>query len=311
MSKRILYLKAGVILVVFGSLVLLLTGCKRGEPTPAALPQTSTLPAPAAKSEQPPSPSPFQPSPTPQPLAAQVGETGILLSDYQAELARFAQAKGSDLQSEDEKQVLEDMIDQALLAQAAAEGGFQVGESDVQARLEQLADKAGSQAALEEWMAQNGYTAESFRRNLARSMAAAWMRDQILADMPDTAEQVHALQILARTQEAAQDALGRLQNGARFEDLAAEYDPVTHGELGWFPRGYLPYPQIEEAAFSLQIDGISPVIETPTGFHILKVVEREENRPLAPDALLALQAKALQDWLDQARERTQVEIFVP
>ena len=40
------------------------------------------------------------------------------------------------------------------------------------------------------------------------------------------------------------------------------------GELGWFQRGQLQ-PSLEAAAFSLPPGGVSEVIETPVGFHLL------------------------------------------
>jgi len=96
-----------------------------------------------------------------------------------------------------------------------------------------------------------------------------------------------------------------LQGGAKFDDLAATYDPVTRGDLGWFPRGYLLEPAIEEAAFALQAGQFSGVIQTQVGFHIIFVIERGE-RALSPDALLAMQEKAVRDWLTARRAEAQI-----
>jgi peptidyl-prolyl cis-trans isomerase C len=133
------------------------------------------------------------------------------------------------------------------------------------------------------------------------------MRDQIAASVPTTAEQVHVKQILLYNSEEAQQALGYLQAGADFNDLAAQYDPVTKGELGWFPRGYLLEPALEEAAFALQPGQYSGVVQTQAGFHILYMVERSPDRPLSPDALLALQQRAISDWLAQQRSTSTIQ----
>ncbi|MFZ5821169.1 MAG: peptidylprolyl isomerase, partial [Chloroflexota bacterium] len=141
-----------------------------------------------------------------------------------------------------------------------------------------------------------------------RAAEAAWMRDKIIAAVPPTAEQVHAQQILLYNDEAAREAAGQLAAGADFAELAALYDPNTRGELGWFPRGYLLEPKLEEAAFGLQAGQYSDVITSEVGFHILFVVERDPQRPLSPDAYLVTQEKALQTWLEQERAEASITL---
>ena len=41
--------------------------------------------------------------------------------------------------------------------------------------------------------------------------------------------------------------LMQLNGGADFDELALRADPLTRGDLGWVPRGYLLEPGIEEA----------------------------------------------------------------
>jgi peptidyl-prolyl cis-trans isomerase C len=133
------------------------------------------------------------------------------------------------------------------------------------------------------------------------------MRDKILAEVPSTAEQVHVKQILLYNQDTAQSFLIQLNGGADFDELASRANPLTRGDLGWVPRGYLLEPKIEEAAFSLTVGAYSEVIATDVGFHIVKVLERDPQRPLSPDAYLSLQELALKTWVDTQRQ--QAEIF--
>lgn len=253
--------------------------------------------------------TPFQPSPTPVPLAARVNGEALLLSTYQAELARYAAALGSEPTLEEQQQVLDDLIDQALLAQAAATQGFVADDAVVQQRLDELVSRLGSQDALEQWMAANGYVEVDFRQDLRRAVQAAWMRDQIAAGVPAVAEQVRARQILLSDSTQANDVLALLQSGSDFTNLAFQADPVAGGELGWFGRGELFYPELEEAAFALQPGQITPIIETPVGYHILQVLERQVDRPLSPQALLKAQQRAVEQWLEQQRSQGQIEIL--
>lgn len=71
----------------------------------------------------------------------------------------------------------------------------------------------------------------------------------------------------------------RIIDGSDFATMARIYseDPgsaVKGGELGDFTRGVM-YPEFEAAAFLLQKDDISPIIETEAGFHILQLIKRK------------------------------------
>jgi parvulin-like peptidyl-prolyl isomerase len=132
------------------------------------------------------------------------------------------------------------------------------------------------------------------------------MRDKIVTEVPSTAEQVHVQQILLYNQDTAQSFLLQLNGGADFDELASRADPKTRGDLGWVPRGYLLDPKIEEAAFNLTVGGHSDVITTDVGYHIVKVLEKDPNRALSPDAYLALQELALKNWIEQQRQQANI-----
>lgn len=286
-------------------LVILLVACGDTSPTATLSPVTSTT-LPSTQTS-----TPQQPSPTPQPLAALVNGEEISLAEYQAELARYKAAVNRELSSEDDLRVLNDLIEGVLLAQAALDAGFVLDEATVQERYDQLAAQLGGEGALQAWMSANGYHESDFRRDLARSIAGAWMRDQILSELPGTVEQVHARQILLYNLDEANEVYAQLGAGEDFAALAEQYDPVAKGDLGWFPRGYLLDSTLEEVAFSLQPGEYSQVVETEIGFHILQVIERDSQRPLVPDAQMALQLQALQDWMENRRAQSDIQILLP
>jgi len=240
-----------------------------------------------------------------------VNGEAITLEEFNAELLRFQDAQsalGKTVSLEEaEERVLNDLIDQLLLAQGAREAAYLLEDAEVEARIAALAEEVGGEENLSTWLSSHHYTRDSFIPSLKRTIEAAWMRDSILAALPSTAEQVHAQQILLYNRETAEDVQTKLEAGTDFGDLASAYDPKTNGELGWFPRGYLLEPSIEEAAFTLEIGVPSEIIETEVGFHIIMVLAHEAERPLSPDALLSLQEEALKNWLQKARETSKIE----
>ena len=286
-------------------LLLLLAACNAPlkTPTPAA---TST-PSPTPTQ----TPTPVPPTPTPIPMAALVNGEGIPLAEYQAETARFQTAYGTDLATDWQKSVLDDLVNQTLLAQAARENGFVLDETDLQERIEELAQQAGGLQALSTWMQAHGYSQEEFRHTLERSIAAAWMNDQITGAVSWTTDQVHARQILLYNSTDASNILFQLNNGAAFTNLAYQYDPATGGDLGWFPIGYLTEQALESVAFRLEPGEYSEVIETSLGFHILLVIEYDPQHLLTSDTRMALQEKALSLWLAERRGKSDIQILVP
>jgi parvulin-like peptidyl-prolyl isomerase len=257
-----------------------------------------------------PAPIPETPTATSIPPALTVNGEAITQAEFEAEVARYQAAQASlgytPTMEESTRVILEETIRQVLLAQGAAEAGFVLDEATLQERMDALAAQAGGAEALAAWMAANGYTQEGFRLALGRAIAAAWMRDRVIATVPSTAEQVHARQILFYNLNDAQEALDILDSGYDFDDLAARYDPAAKGELGWFPRGYLPESAIEEAAFALQPGEYSGIVETSVGYHILKVIERDASHTLSPDAYLAMQNLALENWLQERRAQSTI-----
>lgn len=296
--------------------LLLLTACNK--PGPQNQEATQPLAPPAEPSLVAASPSP-EPTATAIPVVAAATVNGqVIPLDYlQEELQRYQAsldpAGAAQTAEEQTKLVLNALIDQTLLVEAAHAAGFNLGDADLQLRIEELVAKLQAEGIdLGGWMQNNFYSDASFRYSLRRAAEAAWQRDKVIAIVPEDAEQVHVRQIFFEKNKEtdARTVLALLNNGSDFDSLARRYHPETGGELGWFPHGYLKaYPQIEEIAFEMHPGTFSDLIESDIGYHILYLVERESNHPLTTEAKLILQANALEEWLTQAR--ASAEILLP
>jgi len=252
--------------------------------------------------------TPFPPSPTPIPTAAIVNGDLITLEEFQEELARYKAAVNRELTEEDQTLVINDLINLTLLAQAAKSDGYQISDTDLDARIANLDPE---EQPLADWLAAYGFTEASFRIHLKRSLEAAWMRDQIISDVALEIEQVHAQQMLFYSLTAAEITMEELDEGKVFSQLASTHDPQTRGDLGWFPEGYLTIPNLDPIIFSLDIGETSDIIETEIGYHIIKVLDKQENRPIDPAIRQVLQEKALDDWLERRWKLSTIDITLP
>ncbi|UCE00294.1 MAG: peptidylprolyl isomerase [Chloroflexota bacterium] len=293
------------IFILFILFIALFAACNEIQPgdTPTVTVLASPLPTDT--------PTSLPPTPTPVPLAATVNGVGITMEEFEAELDRYMSAVGDVGMQPDPNPasiVLDELISQLLFTQAAAENGYNVDDEFLQKRIGDLITVAGGELAFENWLNDNGYTDQSFKQALTRSIMVAWMRDQILAEVPQKAEQVHVRQIFLLDRFQADQVFTELQSGKDFATLAESYDPVGKGDLGWFPRGFLPHPAVEEAAFNMAVGEITPVIETSVGYHILQLLEKDPDYPLSPEARLIWQERALQEWIDLRREESEIVI---
>ena len=112
----------------------------------------------------------------------------------------------------------------------------------------------------------------------------------------------------------------KVQNkSATFEDLARQNSQeaasaAKGGDLGWMSPGDAG-PEFDEAINTLKPGEISGVIESPFGYHILRVVERKsEDQSQQKERAMARQVlrerkmqEALEDWMRQVRDRAYVE----
>lgn len=123
-----------------------------------------------------------------------------------------------------------------------------------------------------------------------------------------------------RTQlrQRAEQIRARAAAGEDFAALAREFTEEPGGkerggDLDWFGRGRM-VPQFEEAAFKLQAGQVSPVVETPFGFHVIKVEERRqqplgENGPAFRQQMIATaRQRAVTAYIDSLKKTAKVEV---
>ena len=100
-------------------------------------------------------------------------------------------------------------------------------------------------------------------------------------------DEVHLLHILNKTQTDAELTLQEIRAGQPFEKVAKERstDPFRDkgGDMGFIVRNDV-IPEISRVAFSLQDGGLSPILKSSQGYHIIEVIKRHlkgETRDLS------------------------------
>jgi foldase protein PrsA len=292
-------------------------------------PGDTSAPA-AAQTAAPPAPTSAPPTPTltptpPAPLAAMVNGQYIFLADYEQRVAQFEQAlldQGLDPTSSEgqaslaqiRQEVLDSLIDYALIEQGAAAMGLAIDDAQVEERIEQDIAAGGGQAAFDEWLQATGQTRDGYKEMLRESLLSQRLLESVSGSVPDAIEQVHARHIVVDSEAQAEEILALLQQGGDFVALARErsVDVATKengGDLGWFPRGLIA-PELEVAAFSLQPGEISGVVQLGEQYHIVQVVERDPARPLSAEAKADVGFALFDRWLAEQRAAAVIERFV-
>ena len=147
-------------------------------------------------------------------------------------------------------------------------------------------------------------------------------------------EQVKARHILLKVNETdpqdlkdkqlskAKEVLKEAKVGkTEFSDLAKKYSEgpsaPNGGDLGYFPRGRM-VPSFETAAFALNPNGISDIVETQFGYHIIKVEDKKNARDIPFEEVkeairenikVERGNKGIKEWIDKLRNQAKIEII--
>lgn len=156
-------------------------------------------------------------------------------------------------------------------------------------------------------MSREDYIRLFVKPQLIRQLVDALITDQV----PQSGPQIHAEHILVATQDLANQLYSQATGGASFEELAKTNSTdattaPTGGDLGWIIRGQMVEP-FENAAFGLQPGQISQPVQTEFGWHIIKVVDRQENRPFTDEQYTSAVDKAIEVWLEEQKAQASIE----
>lgn len=132
------------------------------------------------------------------------------------------------------------------------------------------------------------------------------MNAQVISSVSQTAPQVEVQHILVGTEDLAQQVYDRVTGGEDFAEVAesTSIDTITSptgGNLGWVTRDQLP-EAVSELAFSTEVGEIAGPVESEFGWHIIRVLDKAEDRALTEAQYTLAVEEAQNEWLETQRE---------
>jgi foldase protein PrsA len=221
------------------------------------------------------------------------------------------------------KQVLTQLVQQALIDQYGKDQKIDVSQADVDKKEADIKSKYPP-GQFETILKQQGLSEADvqaiLRQQLIIEKAVGPMVHVSDSDIQayfdknhatlDKPAQVRARHILVADEKTANTIEAKLKAGGNFADLAKQYstDPSTKdkgGELGFFGVGQMVKP-FSDAAFNLPPGSTSAPVKSPFGWHIINV---EEKKP-ATKATLASTRAQIKDTLTQQQQQQQIPVFL-
>ncbi|HEY3803791.1 MAG TPA: peptidylprolyl isomerase [Kofleriaceae bacterium] len=259
-------------------------------------------------------------------VVAIVNDSIILQSELDARLQPVMQ-EAQQIPDESERkrriakltgQVLDDMVNEELIVQAAEASKVEVDSSEVQAALDEIKQQNNlDDAGLQQALVQQGYSLQNYKADLRRQLLRFRAINTIVApkvniteedirarydQMQRRSEQVSAVRIsdilvklpdhpteqqIADAKAKATTALDRVKGGEDFAAVAKDVSDddstkASGGELGWFERGSVN-PDWEGIVFAMDKDEVRGPINGPQGLYVLKVtdVKKSDLKPYA------------------------------
>jgi foldase protein PrsA len=221
------------------------------------------------------------------------------------------------------KQVLTQLVQQALIDQYGKDQKINISQADIDKKEAEIKAKYPP-GQFESILKQQGLSEADvqaiLRQQLIIEKAVAPMVHVTDSDVQayfdknhatlDKPAQVRARHILVADQKTADMIEGKLKGGGNFADLAKQYstDPASKdkgGELGFFGVGQMVKP-FSDMAFSLPVGATSAPVKSPFGWHIINV---EEKKP-ATKATMASSRAQIKETLTQQQEQQQIPVFL-
>lgn len=287
-----------------------------------------------------------QASPVPGPPVATVNGEQIGREEFENKLAEEAALTKGEAPLKPEQiaslkeEVLNQLIEERLMLQRARELSLTVGNAELEAQIGEI-KKDYNKDGFDALFGNSGISYSAWRQALQKRM----LLEKVIAHDVNAKIQVtdgdaelyfkanrkayhserrvHAAQIVVRDKDRAEEILKRLKTGEDFGTVARAVsigpEAERGGDLGFFEKGMMP-EKIDRVVFSLPVGEMSGVVKSPYGFHIIKVLDRQERggrkyaeakERVSADLRKLKEAEAYERWIEGLKAKAVIRINRP
>jgi len=253
----------------------------------------------------------------------------------------FTGADGEGRMLDFKQRLLDNLINQKLVEQAAKEKDIKITDADVEKQIEQLKSGFKDDAQFEQALKTAGMTVDQLKTQIRDQLLTQKLIESLAADIKVTEAEVQAYYDKNKTQffqkeakkashilfkpddkKTAEKVLAQVKSGGDFAALAKQYSVDTAtaskgGDLGWPTTPYVP--EFETALAKLKKGQTSALVQTPYGWHIIRVTDERKGKQqtLAEvkaqiEQIIQQQRRAdgYQKFLDDLKKKAKIEILV-
>ena len=235
------------------------------------------------------------------------------------------------------EKLIERVIDQHLVLEFGKKNGISISQKEYEENLREI-KKQYSEESFKEALLEAYVSEEQWERRFRESLLIQKIYTKLMEKLPSPSheemerffeknkdrfgshEQIRFLQIVTPTKEDAMDIHGRIQRGEDFTSLAEEYSITPEarqgGCVGWIDRQHLD-PALQEAFSTLTQGQLGPVVKTPFGYHVLRLLDTRTVYPkkledVYPEVMTILtqnkRNRFYANWLKELRSQFPIRV---
>jgi parvulin-like peptidyl-prolyl isomerase len=277
-----------------------------------------------------------------QATVALVNDEAVSLQELRALIPQSEGKKTQEMtpsdgeQEELKRRLLDQLIERKMLLQEARRLKIELTEREVQERFEEARD-GKDEAAFSEFLTDRKLTKEGWEKATRENLLIERLLNQLAGEQLSISEgemrqyygthheewrvdeQIKLRQIVVKTESEAEALRKTISDGADFAQTARLHSQFPQlgdgGDLGYLSHSEIPVEF--DPLLHAEIGSVSPVIQTPFGYHLVKIEGRlpvrtlsfEEVREKIHQTLLEEKRELLfTQWIEKVRRTTEIKI---